>query len=85
VSFINGPSIFKCVVIGLIPTLPANSLLFPSFDSISRTEDILPPYLLGIPPLYRVTSFIISELTDEKNPKKWVELYTGAPYSSIRF
>ena len=58
----------------------ANFFLFPSFDTISRTEEILPPYRLGIPPLYNVTSFIISEFTAEKNPKKCEELYIGAPY-----
>ena len=70
---------------GLMPALPANSFLFPSFDPISRTEEILPPYRLGIPPLYNVTSFIMSELTAEKKPKKCEELYIGAPYSRIRF
>ena len=64
---------------GLIPAFPANPFLFPSFDPISSTDEIRPPYRLGIPPLYNVTSFIMSELTAEKNPKKWEELYMGAP------
>ena len=70
VSFIIGPSTDICVVIGLIPALPANSFLFPSFDPISRTEEILPPYRLEFLLYINVTSFIISELTAEKNPKK---------------
>jgi len=55
---------------GLIPALPKNSFLLPSFEPISSTDEILPPYLPGIPPLYKVTSLIISELTAEKKPKK---------------
>jgi len=64
----------RWVVIGLIPALPENSFRLPSDDPMSRTDDILPPYRLGMPPLYNVTSFIMSELTAEKNPKKWEEL-----------
>ena len=47
VSFLIGPSTIRCVVIGLIPALPANSFLFPSFEVISSTDDILPPYRAG--------------------------------------
>jgi hypothetical protein len=52
---------------------------------MSRTEDSLPPYSAGIPPLIIFISFIASALNTEKNPKRCAALYTTASSSSIKF
>ena len=52
---------------------------------MSRTEEILPPYLAGIPPLYSFTSLIASGLNTEKKPNKCEELKTMASSKRIKF
>jgi len=45
---------------------------------MSRTEESLPPYSAGIPPLIIFISLMASALKTEKNPKRWAALYTTA-------
>src|ERR1700761_6578087 len=46
------------------------SLLLPSSIFTSSTDDKRPPYCAGMPPLYRLTSFMASELKVEKKPNR---------------
>ena len=52
---------------------------------MSNTEDNLPPYFEGIPPLNNLTSFITSGLKTEKNPNTCEELKTIASSKRMRF
>ena len=80
-----GPSKVSLEATNPMAPSPWNSFWFPSFKLISRTEDNLPPYLAGNPPLMSLTSLMASALNTEKNPKRWLALYTGTPSRSIRF
>ena len=84
-SFLIGPSRSNLLEIDPIPPLPWNSFLFPSFWYISKTEETLPPYLAGIPPLYNLRFLIASGLKTEKNPNKCEELNTLASSNRIKF
>ena len=53
-----------------IPPVMCLSFLLPSLVFISKTDEILPPYLAGILPLYNSASFVMSELKTEKKPNK---------------
>jgi len=68
-----------------MPPVNLKSLLFPSFWYISSTEDNLPPYFEGIPPLNNLTSLITSGLKTEKNPNTCEELKTIASSNRIKF
>ena len=71
----------------IVPTPPDNCtfFLFPSFILISRIDEILPPYLDGIPPLYSFRSLTASGLKTDKNPSRCEELYTGASSNRTKF
>ncbi len=68
-----------------MPPVRPNFWLLPSFILMSSTEAVLPPYSAGKPPLMRLMFFTASGLNTEKKPSMWVELYTGASSSRIRF
>ena len=64
---------------------PWNCSMSPSFEVVTRTEDILPPYLAGKSPLYRSVVLRMSWLNMEMKPRKWPAQYSGAPSSRMRF
>ena len=63
-----GPSTRNLLEIAPIPPLNETFWLLPSFWYTSKTDDNLPPYEDGIPPLNNLTSFIASELKTENKP-----------------
>ena len=64
---------------------PLSSFEFPSFISICKTDESLPPNLAGKPPFVKLTDFIASALKTEKIPPICDALYTGTPSSKIKF
>ena len=70
---------------GLIPPWNCHFSKFPSFIRTSNTEEARPPYLLGIPPLYKLKSCTMSALKLVKKPNKWEVLNKGTPSSKIKF
>ena len=84
-SLTIGPSIISFDDIKPTVASALNSFIFPSFISISSTEDNLPPYLAGKPPFVNLTFFIASALKTEKSPPICDTLYTGTPSIKIKF
>ena len=83
-----GPSNVKRLNNKPIPPCPENFLSFPSRWRTSITEESRPPYLAGIPPLYKVTSLMASGLKTEKKTQhlikdNWFHNFQGfEPYWS---
>ena len=69
-SLIIGPSRDILDAIKPMEPCPWNFFIFPSFILISITDDNLPPYLAGKPPLTNLVELIASELNTEKKPNK---------------
>ena len=67
-SFMIGPSKVSLEDTKPIVASPLNLFIFPSFISICKTEESLPPYLAGKPPFVRRTVLIASALKTEKRP-----------------
>ena len=64
-----GPSIVSFEETSPMDASPVIFLALPSFILISKTDDNLPPYSAGIPPLISLTSLIASPLKTETKPE----------------
>ena len=69
-SFTIGPSNVNLEEINPMEPSPWNFFMFPSFILISITEESLPPYLAGNPPLMSFVDCMASALKTEKKPNR---------------